>query len=73
VQTKLARPPKTLALGVKGALLYDTILIGDYVADPTNAPGGDGIKKRGSGMEGMKLLYPFFQSEAEAPMNQKHN
>jgi len=71
LQTKLARPPKTLALGVKGALLYDSILIGDYVSEPTNAPGGDGIKTRASGMEGMKLLYPFFQSEGEAPVNQK--
>jgi len=61
LQTKLAHPPKTLALGVKGALLYDAILIGDYVSEPTNAPGGDGIKTRGSGLDGMKLLYPFFR------------
>jgi hypothetical protein len=66
IQTKLVHPPRTLALSVKGVLLYDSILIGDYVSEPTNAPGGDGIKTHSSGLNGMMLLYPLFQSE-EAP------
>jgi hypothetical protein len=55
---KMQHPPKTVVVGVKGLLLYDSILIGDYVADPK--PGQDGIRTRGSGLQDMKMFYPYF-------------
>jgi hypothetical protein len=58
IQAKSARKPGTVVVGVKGLMLYDTILIGDYVANPK--PGQDGIRTRAGGLEEMKLLYPFF-------------
>jgi hypothetical protein len=64
LQANTRRPPKTVVVGVKGLLLYDNILIGDYVADPQ--PGKDGIKTRGSGLADMKLLYPYFVPPAAA-------
>ena len=51
-------PPKTIAVGVKGAVLYETVLIGNFVSDPQK---GDGIiTQRASGISGTALLYPFF-------------
>lgn len=58
LQTNTKHPPATLAVGVKGLAFYDTILVGNYVADPKL--GGDGITARGSGLKDVKLLYPFF-------------
>jgi hypothetical protein len=53
-----SRPPQTVVVGVKGAILYDTVLIGDFVSDLSSK--STGIKTRGAGIEGMQLLYPFF-------------
>jgi hypothetical protein len=52
------KPPKSVVVGVKGLMLYDAILIGDYVADPE--PGKDGIQTRSAGLQDMKLFYPYF-------------
>ncbi|MEA3208789.1 MAG: hypothetical protein QOE70_1846 [Chthoniobacter sp.] len=58
LQAKGGPPPKTVAVGVKGALLYEAILIGDLLSNP--APDGEGVKQRGSGITEEKLFYPFF-------------
>ena len=58
LQAKRRPPPKTVAVGVKGLMLYDAILIGDYVANPQS--GKDGINIRGSGLVDTELFYPFF-------------
>ena len=46
-------------------MLYEAILIGDFVADPQSE--GDGIKTRGSGLQDTKLFFPYFVSQEEAP------
>lgn len=51
-------PPKTVVVGVKGLMLYDTVMIGDFVDHDT--PGHDGIKTRSSGFNGEQLLYTYF-------------
>jgi hypothetical protein len=51
-------PPATVVVGVKGLMLYDAILIGDFDADTKS--GLDSIQERGAGLEDMKLFYPFF-------------
>jgi len=58
LQAATNSPPKTVVVGVKGLLLYDAIMIGDYVADAQ--PGKDGIRTRGSGLKDMEMFYPFF-------------
>ena len=57
-------PPKTVVVGVKGLMLYESILIGDYTPDPE--PHFGGVKTRGSGLKDMKLFYPFFAPKTEA-------
>lgn len=61
LKSKLTNPPPTIAVGIKGAVLYDAILIGDFISDPKD---GDGVRTRGSGLEGTKLLHPFFGEES---------
>lgn len=56
--TKTRPPPKTVVVGVKGALLYESILVGNFIAEPT--PGVDGIKTRGSGVSDTAIFHPFF-------------
>lgn len=63
LQERAAPPPRTVAVGVKGAFLYNAILIGDYVADDTDPL--EAIKSRGSGFGDVPLLYPFFAPVAE--------
>jgi hypothetical protein len=65
LKAKLRSPPKTVVVGVKGAFLYDGILIGDFVLEPSR--GNDGIKTRSDGatLQGMRVLYPFFASPEE--------
>jgi hypothetical protein len=58
------QPPSTVAVGVKGAMLYEAIWIGDFVPDSQGEVGG--VKTRGSGIQGTKLLFPFFAAENEA-------
>jgi len=58
-------PPSTVAVGVKGAMLYEAILIGDFVPEPQGK--SDGIKTRGSGIQANELLFPFFAVEDETP------
>src|SRR5688572_21630744 len=54
-------PPKSVAVGVKGALLYEAILIGEFIADPQTE--GDGVKAHSSGLQDTKLFFPFFASK----------
>jgi hypothetical protein len=61
LRTNSAHPPTNLGVGIKGVLSYDSIMIGNYVSEPTHSPGGDGLKIR-SRFQGY-LLYPFFASE----------
>ena len=56
-------PPKTLAVGIKGAMLYERIMVGKFVADPKKD--GDGIETSGSGLRDLKLFYPFFATKEE--------
>ena len=58
LKANLAQPPATVVVGLKGAVFYESICVGDFVSNPSTE--GDGIKSRGSGVEGLKLLYPFF-------------
>jgi hypothetical protein len=53
-----------LVISLVGLMLYDEILIGDYVANPQ--PGKDGVNRHGSGLADTKLFYPFF-IQAEPP------
>ena len=62
LKTKTRPPPKTVVVGVKGALLYESILVGDFIAEP--APGVDGIKTRGSGVSDTAIFHPFFAPKA---------
>jgi hypothetical protein len=62
VQTNFASFPGSLVVGVKGAIFYDTIMVGDYLPESEHIPDGKGIKTR-AGLEGVKLLYPYFASE----------
>lgn len=55
-------PPATVAIGVKGAVLYEAIWVGKF--DP-DAPGVDGgVETRTAGLEGTRLLYPFFAADS---------
>jgi len=56
------KPPKTVVVGVKGAVLYEAVLVGDFISDPK---GKDGVRTRGSGISGTELLYPFFASPGQ--------
>jgi len=51
---------------VKGALLYDVILIGEFIPEPSKD--NDGIKTRNDGatLEGMRVFYPFFASQEQS-------
>ena len=65
LQASTNPPPKTVVVGVKGLMLYDSIMIGDYVTSAeTNL---DGIKTRGAGIKDMKLFYPFFVPKKFSP------
>ena len=64
LQEHATSPPRTVAVGLKGAFLYNAILIGDYVADDTDPL--EAIKTHGSGFKDVPLLYPFFAPAAEA-------
>ena len=64
LQAKTQHPPKTVVVGVKGVLLYEAILIGDFVPEP--AARDDGIRTRSSGIMDEKLFFPFFAPEAES-------
>ncbi|MEZ0275284.1 MAG: hypothetical protein ACAH88_10295 [Roseimicrobium sp.] len=50
-------PPERLAVGIRGVLLYDAILIGDVVSSGRDAE--DGIDKRLGGSD-KEALHPFF-------------
>lgn len=64
LQAQQSRPaPQTVVVALKGALLYDAIMIGDYIAEPANRL--DGIRTRESGLGNTPLLYPFFAPAAE--------
>jgi hypothetical protein len=55
-------PPATVAIGVKGAVLYEAIWVGKFAPD---APGVDGgVETRADGIEGTRMLYPFFAGES---------
>lgn len=66
IQAKVKPPPKTVVVGVKGLLLYEAIMVGDYVAKPE--PDKDGIATRGSGLQDMELLYPYFAPKTTTPL-----
>jgi hypothetical protein len=51
-------PPKTVGLGIKGAVLYETIWLGDYQTEPPLA--GEGVTKRGQSIVDLKIFYPYF-------------
>ena len=57
--------PKQIVVGVKGLVFYDVILVGDFVENPNS--GNNGIKTRGSGLEDMKLFYPYFAATSPPP------
>jgi acyl carrier protein len=57
LRTRSNSPPATLAVGVKGAVLYESVMIGHAAPDSAT---GDGITERGSGVTGPNLLYRFF-------------
>jgi hypothetical protein len=61
---QLTSPPNRLVVGVKGELWYDPILIGKFVPDPKEI--GEGIESKNSGLENMKLFYPFFDAERDS-------
>lgn len=61
VHTGGPSPPARLAVGVKGELSYDPILIGRFVSNPSTM--GEGIETRASGVASMRLLHPFFERE----------
>lgn len=58
LKSKAANSPKHLAVGVRGAVLYESIAVGVLVAEPSAA--NDGVRDRAAGMSGLSLLYPFF-------------
>lgn len=59
---------KELAVGVKGAILYSAIYIGDF--DLSKETPGE-IKEKGDGISDTRLLYRFFTSlKNENPQNQ---
>ncbi len=61
VLRSLEKPPAKLAVATRGALLYDEVLIGDFIADGESAD--DGIRRRDGGKES---LYEFFKTEPVA-------
>lgn len=64
LQTQKTLPvPNTIVVATKGALLYDTIMIGDHIADQSDPL--DGIKTRELGLGNGSLLHPFFASAEE--------
>jgi acyl carrier protein len=56
--------PRTLAVGVKGAVLYDSVMVGHPVPGSAQA---DGITERSSGLGSEALLYRFFAPTADRP------
>jgi len=62
----VSSPPKQVVVGVKGALLYDVILIGEFIPEPSKD--NDGIKTRtdGATLEGMRVFHPFFASQEQS-------
>jgi hypothetical protein len=56
--TKAKRAPTNLVVGVRGAILYESVTIGSFIAEPE--PGKDGVRQREQGMTGVPLLYPYF-------------
>jgi hypothetical protein len=71
LKANLGSPPKQIAVGVRGALLYDVILIGEFVPEPKGDE--DGIKTRidGAPLQALRVLYPFFAAEESwAPASQ---
>lgn len=60
VRNNLETPPPKLAVGVRGALLYDTAMIGEVT---TADDGSDGIETRETGSFPEKVLYVFFKSD----------
>ncbi len=60
---QVGKPGMKLAIGLRGAVLYDRVLTGSFNADssPTNGPGNTI-----TGVSPEKALYPWFQSETPA-------
>jgi hypothetical protein len=71
LRTNIAQPPPNLAIGVKGFLSHDTVMIGNYVSEPTHPTGDDGVKTR-TGFA-RELLYPFFASEESTNVPPQNN
>lgn len=61
LRTGTENPPARIAVGIRGALLYDAVLVGDFVADEESAD--DGIRQREKGMLSTKFLHTFFKPE----------
>ena len=61
VRSNVELPPSRLAVGLRGALLYDTAMVG--VLQPEHEQASDGIESRDSGTDCRKLLIPFFKGD----------
>lgn len=68
VRSGTGKPPLQIAVGIRGVLLYDTVLIGDYVADENSED--DGVIIRESGNSSRELLYDFFAGDVAGPMEE---
>jgi hypothetical protein len=61
---RAGKPGMKLAVGLRGAALYGTIMVGEYVGNVSKT--NKGVHKSAEGMQGLELLYPFF-APATAP------
>jgi hypothetical protein len=61
--SQLQPQPKRLAVGIRGAFLYDTVIEGNIVADDQDAQ--EGIEQRHDGGSPQKYLAAYFESDAE--------
>ena len=60
--SQLQPQPKRLAVGIRGAFLYDTVIEGHIVADDKDAE--EGIEQRHDGGSPQKFLAAYFESPA---------
>lgn len=65
VRSGTKKPPSEIAVGIRGVLLYDTVLIGNYIADENSEE--DGVLIRESGNSSRELLHDYFEGDIGAP------